>query len=133
MPSPDKNIHRAGVAFVHELRRLSASAYCLRVSLRPTRDPCSVQAPHYGLAASHSRRRRRKSTQFAIVELSTFPQRFVQPVERRQWGVATPNRAKLRLLDITPVPVHAVGTARGGPRKKIALPGSLIRLCSFCA
>src|SRR6266511_2607998 len=36
-------VRRAGLAFVHEPRRLSASAYGRRASLRPSRVPCSAQ------------------------------------------------------------------------------------------
>jgi hypothetical protein len=38
-----KKIHRAGLAFVHLARRLSASAYSRQVKLQPTRVPYSVQ------------------------------------------------------------------------------------------
>src|SRR5581483_1537637 len=55
-------VRRAGGAFVPRTHWLSASAYCPRARLRPTRAPCSAQAAIYpGTRASFKTVRRRKA------------------------------------------------------------------------
>src|SRR5438034_1546419 len=55
LDSRQKEIHRAGGAFVPRTHWLSACAYSPQVQLRPTRAPCSVQAAHYAARGAPSR------------------------------------------------------------------------------
>ena len=127
-----KRVHRAGDAFVHRLRRLSAlglaaSAYGPRRRLRPTRVPCSVQRGTYCVALRPIKRPRprkgaasEKSSQRSATRLGHVMARWCLLPQRRaalrDWSLSSTATSIGRPGFATlVVPSEAVASRHGRP------------------
>ena len=116
--SKGKKIHRAGCAFVHLSRelsafRLAASAYCPQERLRPTRAPCSVQGETYAAGRGRARgERRRKVRSLRVLPGEILWISHELGVEAGKHGGRVGERTG---------PVQRRGRSRGFPRARTRL------------